>query len=53
MRGGTALAAIGERVPVIDLDPQGNASAGLGSKYARSQMFHVQLRGNFITTICD
>ena len=27
---GTALAAINERVLIVDLDPQGNASTGLG-----------------------
>ena len=30
---GTALAAIGERVLIVDLDPQGNASTGLGIGY--------------------
>ncbi|HMO29319.1 ParA family protein [Enterovirga sp.] len=32
---GTALAAIGERVLVVDLDPQGNASTGLGIERRR------------------
>jgi chromosome partitioning protein len=32
---GTALAAVGERVLILDLDPQGNASTGLG--LARSE----------------
>src|SRR5438477_1113897 len=35
---GTALAAIGERVLIIDLDPQGNASTGLGIDQRRRQV---------------
>src|SRR5919112_5426815 len=40
---GTALAAIGERVLIIDLDPQGNASTGLGldRQQRRLSAYHV------------
>jgi chromosome partitioning protein len=40
---GTALAAIGERVLVVDLDPQGNASTGLGIDQRERSLssFHV------------
>jgi chromosome partitioning protein len=34
---GTALAAIGEQVLIVDLDPQGNASTGLGIDRASRQ----------------
>jgi chromosome partitioning protein len=40
---GTALAAVGERVLIIDLDPQGNASTGLGVQRRPGQRssYHV------------
>ena len=43
---GTALAAIGERVLIIDLDPQGNASTGLGvDRSARTTSSYDMLMG--------
>ena len=40
---GTALAAVGENVLVVDLDPQGNASTGLGIARKPGQLstYHV------------
>jgi chromosome partitioning protein len=40
---GTALAAVGEHVLVVDLDPQGNATTGLGieRQAARHSTYHV------------
>jgi len=40
---GTALAAIGENVLILDLDPQGNASTGLGIDHRDRQLstYHV------------
>src|SRR5215510_547279 len=43
---GTALAAIGENVLVVDLDPQGNASTGLGiDRRARNRSTYDVLVG--------
>ena len=43
---GTALAAIGERVLIVDLDPQGNASTGLGiNRSARTHSSYEMLIG--------
>jgi len=43
---GTALAAIGENVLIVDLDPQGNASTGLGidRKARRRSTYDVLMR---------
>lgn len=40
---GTALAAVGENVLIVDLDPQGNASTGLGvsRKAGQKSTYHV------------
>ena len=44
---GTGLAAMGRRILVVDLDPQGNASTGLGIERARRQKgtYEVLLEG--------
>ena len=41
----TALAAVGKRILVFDLDPQGNASTGLGVDQAERQVnaYHVMI----------
>jgi len=48
---GTALAAVGERVLIIDLDPQGNASTGLGvtRNQRRTTVYDIIVSGAAIT----
>jgi len=50
---GTALAAVGERVLLIDSDPQGNASTGLGiSRAQRKHTLYDVLMGEMALTDC-
>ncbi len=48
---GTAMAAIGQRVLIIDMDPQGNASTGLGIPHddRRISTFDVLMDPNMVT----
>ncbi len=52
----TALAAVGKRVLVLDLDPQGNASTGLGVEQSERQTnaYHVMIgEAPFAAAILD
>ena len=50
---GTALAAVGEKVLVVDLDPQGNASTGLGitRRTHQKSSYHVLIGETDLHTI--
>src|SRR6478609_3308907 len=51
----TALAAIGERVLIVDLDPQGNASTGLGidRKHRRLSSYDLLLGDCFVEEVAQ
>jgi chromosome partitioning protein len=50
---GTALAAVGETVLIIDLDPQGNASTGLGvaRRPGQKSSYHVLMGENRLADV--
>ena len=52
---GTALAAVGERVLLVDSDPQGNASTGLGVGRARRKatLYDVLMSGAYSYVLID
>jgi chromosome partitioning protein len=51
---GTALAAVGESVLILDIDPQGNASTGLGVNAANRRVtsYDVLMDGVLISKAC-